>query len=376
MTTDVLPGSGYDRSTRYDTLAAFAEAILKQQEAKRDFVVDGRAMSFRPDDDTNEMILAWDAPSEIEGIAGGVEAMPLRDHAHGQMAAKTGIPKRYYDRMREEATSLLSTNVEYWLRDEPKRHMIRTIDGRVRALLSDRYRRLDHADLMEQAVLPSLGEIDGLTFQVASLTDEKLHLNVILPRLYAEIAVGDVVQAGVQITNSEVGGGRLRVLPRIWRLVCLNGLLIPAEGMSQYHVGRRIEDETYEIFADDTLAADDHAFFLKVRDAVRASLDQARFEQIVASLRETTEGPKVADPVAASEVLANSYDLTKEEGRSVLLRLAQGGDFSRWGMVNAVTAAAKSADTFERQAEMELVGGALVAATPREWTKIAAATAA
>ena len=56
--------------------------------------------------------------------------------------------------------------------------------------------------------------------------------------------------------------------------------------------------------------------------------------------------------------------------------LAQGGDFSRWGMVNAVTAAAKSAETFERQAEMELVGGALVGATAREWAKVATATAA
>ena len=106
------------------------------------------------------------------------------------------------------------------------------------------------------------------------------------------------------------------------------------------------------------------------------SLDEARFESIVAALRETTEGPKVVDPVEASKVLADSYDLTKDEGRSVLLRLAQGGDLSRWGMVNAVTAAAKDADTFERQAEMELVGGALVAATPREWAKVATATSA
>jgi hypothetical protein len=371
MTTDVLPGSGYDRSTRYETLDALARAILEQQEAKRDFVVDGRRMSFR--DGEGEMRLSWDAPTGIEGIADGLEVMPLREHAHGQLAAKLDVPKRYYDRMRETAPDLLSTNVEHWLHAGGKRHMLRTLNGAVRAVVSDRYRRLDNADLMEQAVLPSLGEIPGLHFQLASLTDEKLHLNVLLPRLSAEVAVGDVVQAGVQITNSEVGQGRLRVMPRLWRLACLNGLLVAAEGMATYHVGRKAEEDAYEIYADDTLAADDRAYFLKVRDAVRASLDEARFEQIVESLRETTTGPKVADPVAATKVLGKTFDLTDGETSSVLLRLASGGDLSRWGMVNALTAAAKDADEFDRQADLELAGGALVAMPAREWQKVATA---
>lgn len=372
-TTDVLPGTGYDRTSRYDSLATLAAAVLEQQEAKRDFVVDSRRMSFSMPDGAAEMILSWDAPEEIPGIAPGVEAMPLRDHAHGQMSAKLEIPKRYYDRMREDAPDLLSTNVEHWLHTDPKRHMIRTLNGRVRAVLSDRYRRLDNADLMEQAILPSLGEIAGLTFQVASLTEEKLHLNVILPGLEAEIKRGDIVQAGIQITNSEVGQGRLRVLPRLWRLQCLNGLLIAEEGMSQYHVGRKADEEAYEIYADDTLAADDTAFFLKVRDAVRAALDESRFFALVGTLQETTEGPTVVDPVAATKLLGQKLDLTEGETKSVLRHLATGGDLSQWGAINAITAAAKDADEFERFAELELAGGALAAMPAKEWATVAAA---
>lgn len=371
MTNDVLPGSGYDQSTRYEDLAALSRAILDQQEKKRDFIVDGRRASLVEVD--GRMQLTWDAPVEIEGIAPDVESMPLREHAHGQLATKLEIPKRYYDRMREKAPGLLSTNVDHWLHTDGRRHMIRTLDGQVRAVLSDRYRRLDHVDLMEQAVLPSLGEITGLSFQVSSLTEEKLHLNVILPSLYAEVKVGDVVQAGVQISNSEVGGGRLRILPRLWRLACLNGVIIAAEGMSQYHVGRAAEADAYAIYQDDTLAADDHAFFLKARDAIRAALDEARFEEIVASLRDTTEGATVESPVAATKLLGQKLDLTEGESTSILRELAKGGDLSRWGMVNAITAAAKAAAEYDRQADLELAGGALVAMPAREWERIATA---
>jgi hypothetical protein len=40
-------------------------------------------------------------------------------------------------------------------------------------------------------------------------------------------------------------------------------------------------------------------------------------------------------------------------------------------VVNAVTTAAKEAEGFDRQAELEVLGGALVALPEREWAAIA-----
>ena len=89
--------------------------------------------------------------------------------------------------------------------------MIRTLDGEVRAVLSDRYRRLDNFDLAEN-VLPILQRLEGTSLESVDLTETKMYLKAITPRVTFEVAPGDIVQAGVVITNSEVGCGTLTVL--------------------------------------------------------------------------------------------------------------------------------------------------------------------
>jgi hypothetical protein len=46
------------------------------------------------------------------------------------------------------------------------------------------------------------------------------------------------VQAGVVISNSEVGQGTLSVQPLIYRLICRNGLIAADRAMRKTHVGR------------------------------------------------------------------------------------------------------------------------------------------
>ena len=54
-------------------------------------------------------------------------------------------------------------------------------------------------------------------FQPLFLTLDS-HLKVVNKKMKTEVAVGDVVQAGFVISNSEVGLGHLTVEPRIFRL--------------------------------------------------------------------------------------------------------------------------------------------------------------
>jgi hypothetical protein len=57
---------------------------------------------------------------------------PLTEWAHTQLAEKTGIPKKYYDRMREAREfELLADNVNTWLQGEKR--LIRILDCKVRA---------------------------------------------------------------------------------------------------------------------------------------------------------------------------------------------------------------------------------------------------
>ena len=53
-----------------------------------------------------------------------------------------------------------------------------------------------------------------------------MYIKVVNPRLQADVVPGDVVQAGVIISNSETGLGSVTIQPLIYRLVCSNGMVI------------------------------------------------------------------------------------------------------------------------------------------------------
>lgn len=252
--------------------------------------------------------------------------------------------------------------------------MIRTLDGQVRAVLSDRYRRLDNYDLAE-SVLPILQRLEGARFESVELTETKMYLKVITPRFEYEIAPGDLVQAGIVITNSEVGCGTLSVQPLLYRLVCRNGLIASDRALRKTHVGRTLqsEDDPITVFRDDTLAADDKAFFLKVRDVVEAAVSEATFRQVAQKMQKTRDIRLTGDPVKAVEVLANRYTLNDSERAGVLRHLIVEGDLSAYGIVNAVTHFSDDVEDYDRATEFEALGGKLIELPASDWKEMAEA---
>jgi hypothetical protein len=199
--------------------------------------------------------------------------------------------------MRTEQPQLLDRNVNTWLQSDGDRRMIRTLDGQVRAVLSDRYRRLDNFDLAEN-VLPILQRLEGTRFESEELTDTKMYLKVMTPASSSTSPRGDNKQAGIVITNSEMGCGTLSVQPLIFRLVCRNGLIASDHALRKTHVGRAVntEAESTHVFRDDTLAAHDRAFFLKVRDAVEAAVSETTFSLARAEAAEDARHPSDRRP--------------------------------------------------------------------------------
>jgi hypothetical protein len=55
-------------------------------------------------------------------------------------------------------------------------------------------------------------------------------------------------------------------------------------------------------------------------------------------LQDLTEGKISGNPVKAVEVLAQKLDVTEGEKGGILQSLIEGGNLSRWGVVNAITA--------------------------------------
>lgn len=343
-------------------LVELAQEIVRRPGAKRDFVAA-----------TTDMVFGDGALS-----VGGAGAFPLTDHAHGQIAERVGIPKRYYDRMRVEAPALLAGNVNHWFRETPERRMVRTLDGKARAFLSDRYRRIDNEQIAD-AVLPALLEGGGHGAVVSCcITDAKLYIQALFPRLEGEVKRGDPVQAGVIVSNGEIGDGALDVRPMIYRLVCTNGMIAGqvAEDarLRRNHVGRRAEiGEDYSIYADETLKADDRALSLKIRDSIRAIAQPRLFARILDEMRHAAQQQPVCNPIAAVAELGNAYPVAQSERDSILTNLIRGGDYSKWGMVNAITETANGHPSYDRAVELQALGGRVLDLKPKRWGEIAAA---
>jgi hypothetical protein len=345
-------------------IVALAQKIDKQSALKRDFITSAKSLAMT---DRGDLIVP--TPS-------GALVTPVTDYAHGQISAYTDIPMRYYRRMRESDPALLQHNVNTWLgrRADSDMRMVRTLDGSTRALLSNGYRRIDNAQVA-RAVLPALADLPGLQPVALEVTDRRLHMAFTLPRVAGEVGKGDVVQIGVAIRNSEIGAARFVVTPLIYRLVCLNGLIMPDGGLKQRHVGRRVED-TEELdsieYKDDTLEADDRALALKARDAVTAALSEATFSKHLERMRALADMPITAVDKAIDRV-AKIAELREPEKASMLQSLLSSGLPSAWGLVNAVTAQAHGATDFERSMELADAGGKLLSLAPSEWTQVLAA---
>ncbi len=344
------------------TLTQMAAELERQQNLKMDYIA------------PTNMIRATDTL----GLNLGREDIKIRNFAHGQIAAFTGIRKDYYDRMRNEAPALWATNVNHWLQADfvanGTKRLVRTIDGETRGFLSNSYRCIDNIDIAE-AALPVLMRDRQLRIESADITESRMYIKAVSAKFEYK-TVGDVVQAGVVIRNSEVGDGLVAVEPLLWKLGCLNGAIFADATLRKYHVGRKqdgIENLVTEFMRDATRRADDKALMMKVQDAVAAAFNDAFFRKLVDRFNATAERKIEGDPVQVVEVAAKKFGLNEFERGSVLKNLINGGSLSQFGLLNAVTATSQEDSlTYERATQLERLGGEIVDLSPADWKAIAA----
>ena len=354
--------------TELSTLVAEVERVDR---AKRDFLVDSRKVSV--------------LPSGRELLLGGADIGPvsIRPYAHGQLAEFTGIPKRYYDRMLNEAPDLLAANTNRWLSQEGKRRMIRTVDDECRAFLSNSYRVVDNLDFLH-AVLPAL-EKAQVRIESVQFSETKLYLKavmhgreeLILPpgaRMGEGHSTFHRVRPGIVISNSEVGAGAYAVQPAIYDTGCTNLAVSRKDAMRKYHVGRRQGgegDDSLEIKSDRTRALEDASSLSHMADLVESALDGSVFERFCNSLRESL-GQPIEKPVAETvELVRERFGFSEGESSQILDALVRSNDLTRHGLHAAVTRFSQDVEDYQRATELELVGGDILEMPKTAWAALA-----
>jgi len=341
------------------SITDLAMELERQKTTRMDVVVDSREITAVTHD--NELQLEFPVPL---GSGDMVTAFRMTPWTHGQISAKTGIPKKYYDRLMDGHQGLLADNINEWMLEKEQR-LVRILDGNVRAFLSDRYKILDNHDLLYQS-LDAFKEA-GAQIHQADLTETNMYVKAIIPHTIEKIREGDSVVPGLILRNSEVGAGAFKVEPFMLRLVCTNGM-IGESSIDKIHLGGKKEAGIVE-WSEETKQAENSTIWLKVRDTIESTFNPETFSKWVDQVKRGADIP-IEYPVIAIDNVVEQYNMTADIKGELLNHFMKGADVTQWGLANAVTRTARDLEDVNMQVELESIGGKLAIIGERELMKM------
>jgi len=258
--------------------------------------------------------------------------------------------------MASQIPELLVENVNCWLEMDNRSFFIRGLSDSVRAFLSERYRVIDHLDVLYCA----LNELQAHEAEIEDcyLSEKEMDIKIRSEKLKDFIRDrNDLVIGGLLITNSETGHKALRVEPRIFRVVCNNGMVV------EDFVTRKTF-ATRKIHLGDDLA--DEEIYLFIRRSINAIFQ--RFGEIVNVLRESTE-IKVKSPQTVINNVVEHYRLTEKQKENILIAFGAEPEPDKYGIANAITRAAQFEDDWEKKIELEKIGGRVIGLSINEFKR-------
>ena len=261
----------------------------------------------------------------------------------------------------EGETSLAQATLDALLE---KRKLLVAVDEPTGRLLGSLLQPLPHSEAV-------------FDFGTESYADPQKSRRITVPEQLLRRFPGDIVQAGVIISNSEVGLGSVSIQPLIYRLVCSNGMVVNEAAARRNHVGRVTDsEENFSVYSQATLDAEDKAFVMKIQDTVRAAVEEARFSQVVGKMQEAKAAQMDTHDVPAIVKLASKeFHITDSESTGVLQRLIESNDLTLYGLSNAVTRHSQDVESYDRASELESIGYSILTMPAQQWSRINRAVA-
>lgn len=305
---------------------------------------------------------------------------------------RLGVPIAYADRMAARPNpELFARTVNWWSGrsgDESPQpalfRMFRTGDDAVlRSVQSDSYRPIEHLDVMT-AVAQGLvrAGIDPTDTGIGcDLTAARMRVRITVPAIAVEAA--DVLAdyrspyggasgadlpmlfAGLDVNNSETGGGAFVIAPRAVVQVCSNGMTQTVDVARAVHAGGRLPEGTIEWSAA-TQQAQLDLIASKTADAVARFLSVEYLDAVLDRMR-AAKGV----PVGYREAREIATGMFPDElVDSILDAFTASRDLTLLGLGQAVTAAAQRIDDVDRAAAVEGAFWPIVGQAPQQGTPV------
>ena len=386
-------------------LAELGRILQLQHARKVDAVVPAR--NIRATDDGNLVLEGTEPVITDEGVTMADGVYAPTDVCDDGISRKLNIPRDYLRRMRDSRPDLLAANINTWLDeavkgDPGKTFLVRCFQGDegqvgiARAFLSDRFGlHMDNLDAL-MAVLDGVRQA-GIDVDIpaggADLSERGMRVRIVAPGVtaygpallanyrspFADPAVhrfghggwtpqralaaaqsegrsynpGDepILFAGLQIDNSETGGGAWSIAPVIVAQVCSNGLPMTSLAVKAPHLGGKLDTGLIR-WSDDTERKNVALITAKTCDAVRQFFQPDFIAARVAEL-EAKAGAPVRDAANTVELLGKRLQFSSAEQATILDHFIRGAQMTAGGVMQAVSSMAQTVADPDRAGYIE-----------------------
>jgi hypothetical protein len=345
--------------------ASAAQTVLHVQEnVPQDALVPTSLVGFHPDPEHGTVLLDRVIDETTRNPMG-----PLTRHALQQACGRVGFPSGYAaDVMAERgpvgAAVVAEALSRLWKADAVagKRVLTRSVNGRVHAVLSDKYRRIDCRPIVE--AFCSAVAAEGAVPYEGLVTNTRISIKALLPEVFVVGRPGgwqDVVALGAGLTNSDFGAAANSAYAFLLRVMCVNGMT-GEKVYSQRHLGGTIGEDDF--YSQRTYKLDAATQTSASRDIVKALLGMEGRQRTLAAIeRAATTNLDLDDEIGSLKKALTKGELAQVTAalQSVNEEEMPLGPPSPYRMANALAWAAEKAEDGDRKMELQKIAGGYVA---------------
>lgn len=357
--------------------------LTRQQQTKTDVIVDVRSVKLGSNG--KGLTLQPKTPAVSECL--GVSEASVNDNAMTQWCerASVKVPVVFARGLLASGNGdVLADTINTLNERSGGSALLRLLDGRNRAVLSDRYRVIDHYDIMFP-MLDVIRERAGVVLN-ASLTDTKMSLTVVIPQNKAvlpaekwgsgsvshlarcdpngikalknvtgEDPIGTVYPM-IRFSNSETGDGGMSATFGAFAPRCLNGMVLE-QTMRVVHLGGKREHGLYKRQRD-TEAAHGEWILREARDAITGAFDPKTWNRVIAQMQAAATR-EIANPTMVVDRLVEESLISKSDRDNLLAYFLRDYDQTALGLSQAVARLAQDGGA-EQYTGYEAMAGAIV----------------
>lgn len=325
-----------------------------QNDIPDDTLVRGNALNFVPSNGGLRLEMTYG--NTFEPVA-----ERIHNHAFGQIASRAGIANfRPFanelnggDAWRRD---LLADNLNRIYEQSNGRYLSRVVRGELRGWLSDSYKRMNTAPLLDtfMGLMRAYGArpVDGFALQT------KERVRAILPYIF-EPFPGEFLAFGAQFGNSNYGDGAFEYSQIVMRAWCTN-FAISEDILHKIHLGAKLPDNL--AFSQRTIDLNTQAVQSALKDVAHLALGAPAVNDYMALVKKAN-----AEKVEPAQI--NTWvkkNLEKGEGERVK-EVFSSADVEKlppgqtaWRFSNAVSWLANEVEDEHRKLELQELAGTLL----------------